>query len=50
VITREQCVALRFASDAELPGLVRKVVAGELKSQADIKRAITHWQADYLRA
>jgi Family of unknown function (DUF6526) len=49
-ITREQCVALRFASDAELPGLVRKVVAGELKSSADIKRQITHWQPDYLRA
>jgi len=49
-ITREQCVALRFASDAELPGLVRKVVAGELKSSADIKRQITHWQGDYLRA
>ena len=49
-ITREQCVALRFASDAELPVLVRKVVAGELKSQADIKRQITNWQADYLRA
>jgi len=50
LITREQCVALRFASDAELPVLVRKIVAGELKSQADIKRQITHWQPDYLRA
>jgi Family of unknown function (DUF6526) len=50
LITREQCVALRFASDAELPGLVRKIVAGELKTQAEIKRQITHWQADYLRA
>jgi Family of unknown function (DUF6526) len=49
-ITREQCVALRFASDAELPVLVRRVVAGELKSQADIKRQITHWQPDYFRA
>ena len=49
-ITREQCVALRFASDAELPGLVRRIVAGELKSTADIKRQITHWQGDYLRA
>jgi hypothetical protein len=49
-ITREQCVALRFASDAELAGLVRKVVAGELKSQADIKQQITHWQPDYFRA
>jgi hypothetical protein len=49
-ITREQCVALRFASDGELPGLVRRVVAGELKSNADIKRQITHWQGDHLRA
>jgi hypothetical protein len=50
LITREQCVALRFASDAELPALVRRVVAGELKSSAEIKRQITHWQGDYLRA
>jgi uncharacterized protein DUF6526 len=50
LITREQCVALRFASDAELPALVRKVVAGELTSQADIKGQITHWQSDYFRA
>jgi Family of unknown function (DUF6526) len=49
-ITREQCVALRFASDAELTALVRKVLAGELKSQADIKRQIAQWQPDYLRA
>src|SRR5215510_3487431 len=50
LITREQCVALRFASDSELPVLVRKVLAGELKSQAEIKRQITQWQPDYLRA
>src|SRR5262245_21813170 len=31
-LTREQCVGLRFASDAELPGLVRRVLAGELKT------------------
>ena len=49
-ITREQCVALRFASDAELPALVRRVVAGELTSSAEIKRQITHWQPDHLRA
>jgi len=49
-ITREQCVALRFASDTELSGLVRKIVAGELKAPADIKKQITQWQADYLRA
>jgi hypothetical protein len=49
-ITREQCVALRFASDAELPGLLRRVFAGELKTKADIKKHITQWQPDYLRA
>jgi hypothetical protein len=49
-ITREQCVGLRFASDAELPVLVRKVLAGELKSSGDIKKQIGQWQGDYLRA
>ena len=49
-ITREQCVGLRFASDAELPGLVRKVLAGELKTTSDIKRQVSQWQGDYLRA
>ena len=43
-------VALRFASDAELPDLVRRVVAGELTEQKEIKRAVTDWQADWLRA
>ena len=49
-LTREQCVALRFAGDGELAGLVRRVLAGELKTQSDIKKQITHWQPDYLRA
>ena len=50
LITREQCVALRFASDAELAGLVRRIAAGELKTPVEIKQQITHWQPDYLRA
>ena len=49
-LTREQCVGLRFASDAELPALVRKVLAGELKTSADIKKSVAQWQGDYLRA
>ena len=49
-ITREQCVGLRFASDAELPTLVRKVLAGELKSSSEIKKQVGQWQGDYLRA
>ena len=46
----EQWTALRFASDAELPGLARDVLAGKLVKSADIKKAIQHWRADTLRA
>jgi len=42
-------VALRFASDAELPGLVRRVLDGSLTEQKAIKQAIVNWQADYQR-
>jgi hypothetical protein len=49
-ITREQCVGLRFASDAELTALVRKVLAGELRTSSDIKKQVAGWQGDYLRA
>jgi hypothetical protein len=49
-ITREQCVGLRFASDAELPALVRRVLSGELKSTREIKKQVAQWQGDYLRA
>ena len=49
-LTRQQLVALRFASDAELPELVRDVLAGKLPSQKAIKERIQDWQGDYLRA
>jgi hypothetical protein len=49
-ITVRQFVGLRFASDAELPGLVQRVVKGELVEQKDIKAAIKDWQADWQRA
>jgi uncharacterized protein DUF6526 len=49
-ITREQCIGLRFASDAELAGLVRRVLAGELKTTNEIKRQVGQWQPDYFRA
>ena len=44
-----QLVALRFAGDAELPGLVEEVLAGRLVKGEDIKRRIQDWQADELR-
>ena len=45
-----QLVALRFASDAELPGLARKVLDEKLKDRKAIKRLIKAWRPDYLRA
>ena len=42
-------IALRFAGDGELPGLVQEVVAGTLTSPDAIKRRVTDWQADWLR-
>lgn len=45
-----QLVGLRFASDAELPGLVERCLSGELGGSDDVKRAITAWQPDWFRA
>lgn len=42
-------IALRFASDRELPGLVARVEQGEFAGPDAIKRAVTSWQADWLR-
>ena len=42
-------VALRFAGDQELPGLVRGVLDGRLATQKVIKQQIKDWKGDYLR-
>jgi hypothetical protein len=44
-----QMVALRFAPDEELEGLVREVLDGRLTKPAEIKRAIKNWRADTFR-
>ena len=49
-LTHRQLVALRFASDAELPDLVGEVLAGKLTTSKDIKGRVSSWQADWLRA
>lgn len=45
----EQLVALRFASDAEAPGLVDRVLSGDLSGRNDIKKAVKVWRGDTLR-
>jgi hypothetical protein len=49
-LTVGHLIALRFASDAELPDLVRQVLAGRLRTRKDIKMRVKDWQGDYLRA
>jgi Family of unknown function (DUF6526) len=49
-LTPRQLVALRFASDAEMPALVNEVLTGKLASSKEIKLRVKNWQADQLRA
>jgi uncharacterized protein DUF6526 len=46
----DQLVALRFASDAELPVLARRVLDEKLTERKAIKRLIKNWKPDYQRA
>jgi len=48
--TRDQFVSLRFASDAELPVLARKVLDEKLTQRKAIKQLVKNWKPDYLRA
>lgn len=48
--TVNQLVSLRFASDAELPELARKVLDEKLNDRKAIKKLIRSWQPDFLRA
>jgi hypothetical protein len=47
-LTKGQLVALRFASDAEMPALVNRALTEHLTS-TQIKQAVKDWQADWLR-
>ncbi len=45
-----QLVAMRFASDAELPDLAKKVLQDKMNDRTAIKKLVRDWQADFLRA
>lgn len=48
-LTRDQFVALRFASDAEMPDLMREVLTNNIGNRDEIKRRIKTWVPDNLR-
>jgi hypothetical protein len=46
----KQLIGLRYAGDAELPGLVERCLRGELTDADAVKRAVQHWRPDFVRA
>lgn len=49
-LTVSQFVSLRFASDDELPALIKKVLDEKITQRKAIKQLIKNWRPDYLRA
>jgi signal transduction histidine kinase len=47
-LTEAQLIALRFASDSELPALVEKALAAKMPAR-EIKKAIVAWRPDTFR-
>jgi hypothetical protein len=47
-LSERQLIALRFASDEEVAGLVERTLSANL-APADIKKAIKNWRPDYWR-
>lgn len=48
--TVSQLVSMRFASDAELPALARRVLDDKMNDRKAIKQLVKNWQGDYVRA
>ena len=49
-LSLDQLIAIRFASDAEVPHMLDRITRGEIATQDEIKRAVQHWRPDHLRA
>jgi hypothetical protein len=48
--TIAQLVAMRFASDTELPTLAERVLRDKIQDRSEIKKLISDWAPDSLRA
>ncbi len=48
-LTTNQLIALRFASDGEVAGLVATVSAEDIDDRDEIKKRVTNWRADHQR-
>ncbi len=44
-----QFIGLRFASDEELPDLMKKVLEENITKPGDIKKLVKRWEPDYQR-
>jgi hypothetical protein len=49
-LTCSQLIGLRFASDAEVPELARKVLTDKIAERKAIKQMVKSWRPDELRA
>jgi len=49
-LTIPQLVAMRFASDAEMPDLMRRVLNDGIRDPKAIKQMVRDWQPDFARA
>jgi len=47
-LSESQLIAIRFASDGEVAGIVEKALSNGMEAK-DIKKAIVHWRADTFR-
>lgn len=48
-LTPGQLIGLRFASDGEMPDLLREVLDRGIADRDEIKKKIKDWRGDYLR-
>ena len=48
-LRRRHFIAIRFAADDEVPGLVERILNGDLKTGKEVKQAIRTWRPDHHR-